>query len=79
MTISPSDHDLAELAAASRLDGALSALAGLAPTGARYMLGLLVNGMTVYGRTESPGAVFAELDAENARVIERGRASGASG
>lgn len=41
------------------------------------MLGLLVNGMTVYGRTESPRAVFAELDAENARMIERARATNA--
>ena len=79
MPISPSDQDLAELAAASQLDKTLSALAGLASVGARHMLGLLVNGMTVYGRAESPGAVFAELDAENARMIERARATGASG
>lgn len=78
MPISPTDRDLAELAAASRLDETLCELAGLACAGGKYMLGLLINGMTIYGRTESPGAVFAEIDAENARLIERGRATGDS-
>lgn len=39
------------------------------------VLGLLVNGMTIYGRIESPGTVFAELDAENARMMERQRSA----
>ena len=39
------------------------------------MVGLLVNGMTVYGRIESPREFFALLDVENATIVERGRAA----
>jgi hypothetical protein len=41
------------------------------------MLGMLVNGMTVYGRTTSPVDLFAGINEENAKRIGRGRAHGA--
>jgi hypothetical protein len=74
--LSSLDHDLAELAAAVRLDGALAALAGRASVGDAYMLGMLVSGMTVYGRTTSPVDLFARINEENAKIA-RGRAHGA--
>jgi hypothetical protein len=77
--ISDHDRDLAELAAASRADQMLGILAGQADTGATFSLGLLVNGMTIYGRTASRREVARALDDENARMIERSRASGGSG
>ena len=77
MPISPLDRDLAELAAAVRLDGTLAALAGRASVGDDYMLGMLVSGMTVYGRTTSPVDLFARINEENAKMIARGRAHGA--
>jgi hypothetical protein len=77
MPISSLDRDLAELAAAVRLDGILAALAGRAFVGDAYMLGMLVSGMTVYGRTTSPVDLFAGINEENAKVIARGRARGA--
>ena len=70
------DRDLAELAAAVRVDGTLAALAGRASVGDAYMLGMLVSGMTVYGRTTSPVDLFARINEENANVIARGRAHG---
>lgn len=75
--ISSLDRDLAELAAAVRLDGTLAALAGRASIGDAYMLGMLVSGMTVYGRTTSPVDLFARINEENAKMIARGRAHGA--
>ena len=72
MPISPLDRDLAELAAAVRLDGTLAALAGRAYIGDAYMLGMLVSGMTVYGRTTSPVDLFARINEENAKMIARG-------
>ena len=77
MPISSLDRDLAELAAAVRLDGTLAALAGRASIGDAYMLGMLVSGMTVYGRTTSPVDLFARINEENAKMIARGRAHGA--
>jgi hypothetical protein len=73
--LSSLDHDLAELAAAVRLDGTLAALAGRASVGDAYMLGMLVSGMTVYGRTTSPVDLFARINEENAKIA-RGRAHG---
>ena len=75
MPISPLDRDLAELAAAVRLDGVLAALAGRASIGDAYMLGMLVSGMTVYGRTTSPVDLFARINEENAKMIARGAES----
>jgi hypothetical protein len=75
MSISASDRDLAQLAADSRPDKTLAVLAGLGSAGIKCVLGLLVNGMTIYGHIESPGTVFAELDAENARMMERQRSA----
>ena len=40
------------------------------------MLGMLVSGMTVYGRTTSPVDLFARINEENAKIA-RGRAHGA--
>ena len=77
MPISSLERDLAELAAAVRLDGTLAALAGRASIGDAYMLGMLVSGMTVYGRTTSPVDLFARINEENAKMIGRGRAHGA--
>lgn len=77
MPISSLDRDLAELAAAVRLDGTLAALAGRASIGDAYMLGMLVSGMTVYGRTTSPVDLFARINEENAKMIAGGRAHGA--
>ena len=77
MPISSLDRDLAELAAAVRLDGTLAALAGRASIGDAYMLGMLVSGMTVYGRTTSPVKSFARINEEHAKMIARGRAHGA--
>jgi hypothetical protein len=77
MPISSLDRDLAELAAAVRLDGTLAALAGRASIGDAYMLGMLVSGMTVYGRTTSPVDLFARINEENAKMIARGGAHGA--
>jgi hypothetical protein len=42
-----------------RLDGTLAALAGRASIGDASMLGMLVSGRTVYGRTTSPVDLFA--------------------
>ena len=67
MPISSLDRDLAELAAAVRLDGTLAALAGRASIGDAYMLGMLVSGMTVYGRTTSPVDSFARINEETRR------------
>ena len=75
MPISSLDRDLAELAAAVRLDGTLAALAGRAFVGDAYMLGMLVSGMTVYGRTTSPVDLFAGINEENAKMIARGAES----
>ena len=75
MPISSLDRDLAELAAAVRLDGTLAALAGRASVGDAYMLGMLVSGMTVYGRTTSPVDLFAGINEENAKMIARGAES----
>jgi hypothetical protein len=75
MPISSLDRDLAELAAAVRLDGTLAALAGRAFVGDAYMLGMLVSGMTVYGRTTSPVDLFAGINEENAKTIARGAES----
>jgi hypothetical protein len=77
MPISSLDRDLAELAAAVRLDGTLAALAGRASVGEAYMLGMLVSGMTIYGRTTSPVDLFAGINEENAKMIARGRVHGA--
>jgi hypothetical protein len=77
MPISSLDRGLAELAAAVRLDGTLAALAGRASVGDAYMLGMLVSGMTIYGRTASPVDLFAGINEENAKMIARGRAHGA--
>jgi hypothetical protein len=71
MPISSLDRDLAELAAAVRLDGTLAALAGRASIGDAYMLGMLVSGMTVYGRTTSPVDLFPRINEENAKMIAR--------
>jgi hypothetical protein len=75
MPISSLDRDLAELAAAVRLDGTLAALAGRASIGDAYMLGMLVSGMTVYGRTTSPVDLFARINEESAKMIARGAES----
>ena len=75
MPISSLNRDLAELAAAVRLDGTLAALAGRAAIGDAYMLGMLVSGMTVYGRTTSPVDLFAGINEENAKMIARGAES----
>jgi hypothetical protein len=75
MPISSLDRGLAELAAAVRLDGTLAALAGRAFVGDAYMLGMLVSGMTVYGRTTSPVDLFAGINEENAKMIARGAES----
>ena len=75
MPLSSLDRDLAELAAAVRLDGTLAALAGRAFIGDAYMLGMLVSGMTVYGRTTSPVDLFARINEENAKMIAHGRES----
>jgi hypothetical protein len=71
------DRELAELAAAVRLDGTLAALAGRAFVGDAYMLGMLVSGMTVYGRTTSPVELLERINEENAKMVARGRAQGA--
>jgi hypothetical protein len=73
MPISPADRDLAKLAASAAGDGLLSGLAHLAPSGASYMLGLLVNGMTIYGRTVPTKDFGAAIDAQNETWIARGR------
>jgi hypothetical protein len=75
MPISSLDRDLAELAAAVRLDGTLAALAGRASIGDAYMLGMLVSGMTVYGRTTSPVDLFARINEESAKMFARGAVS----
>lgn len=75
MALSHSDRDLARIAARTRRDPALGTLAALADTSSGYMVGLLVNGMTVYGRIESPREFYALLDVENAAIVERGRAA----
>ena len=75
MPLSSLDRDLAELAAAVRLDGTLATLAGRASIGEAYMLGMLVSGMTVYGRTTSPVDLFARINEENAKMIAHGRES----
>jgi hypothetical protein len=75
MPISSLDRGLAELAAAVRLDGTLAALAGRAFVGDAYMLGMLVSGMTIYGRTTSPVDLFAGINEENAKMIARGAES----
>jgi hypothetical protein len=75
MPISSLDRDLAELAAAVRLDGTLAALAGRAFVGDAYILGMLVSGMTVYGRTTSPVDLFARINEENTKVIAHGAES----
>jgi hypothetical protein len=78
MPISSLDRGLAELADAVRVDGTLAALAGRAYVGDAYMLGMLVSGMTVYGRTTSPVDLFAGINEENGKMIARGRAHGAA-
>jgi hypothetical protein len=75
MPLSSLDRDLAELAAAVRLDGTLAALAVRASIGDAYTLGMLVSGMTVYGRTTSPVDLFARINEENAKMIARGAES----
>jgi hypothetical protein len=77
--ISAHDRDLAELASSSRPDRMLAVLASLADAGSTYTLGLLVNGMTIYGRTISPKQLATLLDEENVRMAERWKATGAPG
>ena len=36
------------------------------------MLGMLVSGMTVYGRTTSPVDLFARINEENEKMVARG-------
>lgn len=69
MAITPADRDLALAAASSRHDSFLEAVASLHETG--YYVGLLVNGMTAYGRVSSDRAIAEVLDAENARAVAR--------
>lgn len=74
--MSPSDRDLAEIAIASRTDPMLSVLAGVASgNGPTYVVGLLVNGMTIYGRTADPMRMAEAVDAENARWGQRAKAA----
>ena len=76
MALSHSDRDLARIAAAAQhRDQTLGTLAAISEdTSSGYMVGLLVNGMTLYGRIESPREFYALLDVENATIVERGRA-----
>jgi hypothetical protein len=74
MALSGPERNLAQIAAATRHDPALARLADLAADGARYMVGLLVNGMTVYGRVASPRAIYELLDADTEPMIEGIRA-----
>lgn len=73
MGLTPPDRDLANLRAASRLDGTLEVVASLASSGMSRMLGLLVNGMTVYGFATSERALCEQLDEENAQMAARNR------
>jgi hypothetical protein len=70
--MTPGDRDLAEIASWSRPDPFLSILAGVR---SGHMLGLLTNGMTVYGRSTSPRAVAVQLDEENVRMAQRWESS----
>ncbi len=65
--------DLAKLVAASRPDPYLQAIAGLSSAGSTYVLGLLVGGMTVYGRTSTARPLAEALDAEHDRFVIRAR------
>lgn len=74
--MSPRDRDLAEVAMASRTDPMVSVIAGLASSnGPTYMVGLLVNGMTIYGRTADPMRMAEAVDAENVRWGERAKSA----
>jgi hypothetical protein len=77
--ISDRDRDLAELAASFHPDAMLGILAGMADTGATVTVGLLVNGMTIYGRTARRKEVAKALDKENVGIGRRGRAGGGVG
>lgn len=82
-SLSNRDRDLAEIAAESKPDVMLSILADTVG-GTTYVLGLLANGMTIYGRTVSAREMATMLDAENERMFarssteERGRQTNAS-
>jgi hypothetical protein len=68
--LSNRNRDLAEIAAASKPDVMLSMLADTVG-GTTHVLGLLANGMTIYGRTVSPREMATMLDAENERMFAR--------
>lgn len=65
--------DLATLVAASQRDPYLQTLASLASAGSTYVLGLVVGGMTVYGRTSTARPLAEALDAEHERFVVRAR------
>jgi hypothetical protein len=69
MTLSHTDRDLASLAANARHDSMLEAVASVSEIG--FFVGLLVNGMTVYGRAVSGRDSAEAFDAEVARTVER--------
>jgi hypothetical protein len=66
--LAPRDRDLASLAARMRGDTTLTVLAGMAGA-IHYPVGLLVNGMTVYGRLVAEKEFAQALDAFNSQVI----------
>jgi hypothetical protein len=65
--------DLLKLRVASRPDRYLQSLAATADAGATYVLGLVVSGVTIYGRTSTELPLAAALDEENEGAIRRAR------
>ena len=54
----------------------METLASLASNGHVYMLGMLMNGMTVYGRTASPVDFLTKIDDQHATVVEQSKQNG---
>lgn len=70
----PVDVDLSIIAETNRLDGILMSLIGLADvTAARYGVGLLTNGMTIYGAVASARIAAQAVDDLNQALVARWR------
>jgi len=69
MALSPQERDAAQATASVGLDRFLQAIANVDQAG--YYVGLLINGMTVYGQVASDRAIAEVLDGENARIGAR--------
>lgn len=73
----PSERDLADLAAVIRQDAYLQQMASEAEDGVGAPIGLLANGMVVYGRLGPERLMAEEVDAYLEWVIQGGETAGA--